>query len=578
MKTNSVKLLCTGALLLLLPALVCAQRKYALVIGNAAYTQVSRLRNTLNDAADVKAALEGMGFEAELLTDATLQQMTDGVDRFARRLGAARDSYGFFYYSGHGVQSQGENYLIPVNANIRREADLAYQALNVQQALDYLQEAGNHLNMVVLDACRDNPFGWARSGAKGLTVTGRQPPGSIVVYATSAGETASDVSESGTGRNGLFTGQLLKHLKTQGLDVNEIFRRTGADVRRVSNGRQIPAVYSQFFDTAVPWPGSTPQFGPIAAAVGNLEVAAVTAGTLNIQGGDLNRDVSFSVGGTLPISGLQTGTYRLKMSYRDGKTEEKTVEVGAGQTVKASFSYRMPPPVGNLEVAAVTAGTLNIQGDGLNRDVSVGGGRAAPINGLQTGTYRLKMSYPDGKAEEKTVEVGAGQTVTASFSYRIPPAVGNLQEYLSGYWNSNDVKIVCEDMVNQCLASPRIIQAIDAFGRVPRIIVDPFRNESSEHINTAELASLMEIALDQSGRFSTVAGVAVGAELDAEFRLSGTVSVNVDRAGNRTSRVYMVRVYLSDITTTERLWSGYNDSIRKTMRPPERPGQQHLLF
>ncbi|MDR2096034.1 MAG: penicillin-binding protein activator LpoB [Treponema sp.] len=162
------------------------------------------------------------------------------------------------------------------------------------------------------------------------------------------------------------------------------------------------------------------------------------------------------------------------------------------------------------------------------------------------------------------------------------------QEDLSGYWNSNDVKIVCEDLVNQCLASPRIIQAIDAFGRVPRIIVDPFRNESSEHINTAELASLMEIALDQSGRFTTVAGgqerqdirkeqedqlahasedtaASVGAELGAEFRLSGTVSANVDKRDNRTSRAYTVRVYLSDITTTERLWSGYNDSIRKTI-------------
>jgi formylglycine-generating enzyme required for sulfatase activity len=94
---------------------------------------------------------------------------------------------------------------------------------------------------------------------------------------------------------------------------------------------------------AAPSAAPAPEFGAIVAAVGNLEVAAVTAGTLNIQGGGLNRDVSFSVGGTLPISSLQTGTYRLKMSYRDGKTEEKTVEVEAGQTVQASFSYRIPP-------------------------------------------------------------------------------------------------------------------------------------------------------------------------------------------------------------------------------------------
>ncbi|MDR2095402.1 MAG: SUMF1/EgtB/PvdO family nonheme iron enzyme [Treponema sp.] len=363
MKTKHTVLLYTLSFLFVLPAPVCAQesvsapQKFALVIGNAAYTQVSPLRNTLNDAADVMAALEGLGFEAELLTDGTLRQMAAAVDRFARRLGAAADSYGFFYYSGHGVQSQGENFLIPVDADIRREADLAYEALHVQRALDYLQEAGNRLNVVVLDACRDNPFSWARSGGRGLTVTSRQPPGSIVVYATSAGSTASDISEGGTGRNGLFTAELLKHLKTPGLEVKEVFNRTGADVSRASGSRQIPAVYSQFFGTAylgkapqavsepqaAPYTPPAPQFGPIAAAVGNLEVAAATAGTLNIRGGGLDRDVPFTVGGTLPISGLQTGTYRLTMNYRDGKTEEKTVDVEAGQTAKASFNYRIPP-------------------------------------------------------------------------------------------------------------------------------------------------------------------------------------------------------------------------------------------
>jgi hypothetical protein len=330
-----------AAVCLLLAGLAGAQEKYALVIGNAAYTKVSPLRNTVNDAADVKAALGGLGFEVELLTNATLRQMTAAVDSFARKLGAAPKAYGFFYYSGHGVQAQGENFLIPVDADIRREADVAYDALHVQRALDYMQEAGNALNIVVLDACRDNPFSWARSGSRGLSVTRRQPPGSVIVYATSEGSTASD----GSGRNGLFTTELLKHLKNRELEVNEIFRRTGADVSRASGNKQIPAIYSKFFETA--WLGGAPsrpepRFGQITAAVGNLEVAAVTAGTLNIRGGGLDRDVPFTVGGTLPVNGLQTGAYRLTMNYRDGKTEEKTVEVEAGRTAKAAFSYRIP--------------------------------------------------------------------------------------------------------------------------------------------------------------------------------------------------------------------------------------------
>jgi hypothetical protein len=293
--------------LLCAPFLLCAQEKYALVIGNAEYTAVSRLRNTVNDAGDMKAVLEGLGFRTELLANASLRQMNEAVDRFSRRLSASPDSYGFFFYSGHGVQSAGENYLIPVNANIRREADLQYEALNVQRALDYIQEAGNNLNVIVLDACRDNPFGWARSGTRGLTVTGRQPPQSIIVYATSAGSTASD----GTGRNGVFTAHLLNNLKTPGLEISEVFRRTGADVRRASNNRQIPAVYSQFFDTAylgsqppAPAPAAQTAVQPAPADSPAADRMVGTEWNLSytINGSAKSFKVEFLTGGKLKLS------------------------------------------------------------------------------------------------------------------------------------------------------------------------------------------------------------------------------------------------------------------------------------
>ncbi|MDR1933300.1 MAG: SUMF1/EgtB/PvdO family nonheme iron enzyme [Spirochaetales bacterium] len=233
--------------------------KFALVIGNGAYTAITPLRNPVNDASAMKTTLEGLGFQVELLTNATLRQMNEGVNRFSRRLEAATDSYGFFYYAGHGVQSAGENYLIPVNADIQREADFQYEALNMQRTLDYIQEAGNHLNVVVLDACRDNPFSWKRGGARGLTVVSAQPPGSIIVYATSAGSTAAD----GTGQNGLFTTHLLNNLKNQELELYDLFRRTMADVRQASGGAQVPAIYSQL-DTAA-YLGRRPAAPVIAA-------------------------------------------------------------------------------------------------------------------------------------------------------------------------------------------------------------------------------------------------------------------------------------------------------------------------
>ena len=172
--------------------------------------------------------------------------MVNAVMQLKRRLGASRNSYGFLFYAGHGVQSGGENFLIPVDANIPSENFLRNRSVSVQEMLDELNDAGNEFNVVVLDACRNNPFSWARSGSRGLTAVGSQPADSIIVFATAAGSTASD----GTGRNGLFTQHLLNNLKTPGLEVTEVFRRTMGDVARSSNNQQRPAVYNQFYGTA----------------------------------------------------------------------------------------------------------------------------------------------------------------------------------------------------------------------------------------------------------------------------------------------------------------------------------------
>jgi len=232
---------------------VFAQQKYALVIGNGNYTNISKLKNPVNDANDVAAALQSLGFTVDKVLDANLDQMENSIMKLRNRLSVSKNSYGFFFYAGHGVQSGGENYLIPIGANIPSESALRDRAINIQWALAELNNAGNELNVVVLDACRDNPFAWKRSGSRGLTVVANQPADSIIVYATSAGSTSAD----GNGRNGLFTSQLLNNLKTPGLAVEEVFKRTGADVARVSNREQIPAIYSQFFSTA--YLGNKPQ-------------------------------------------------------------------------------------------------------------------------------------------------------------------------------------------------------------------------------------------------------------------------------------------------------------------------------
>jgi hypothetical protein len=220
-------------------------RRFALVIGNGAYAELGVLDNPVNDAADMDKALRGLGFETELLTDASLDAMEDAVVRLGDKLAGTDSGIGFFYYAGHGIQSGGVNYLIPADARIPSESFLKTKALAAQTVMDSIQTSRNALSVVVLDACRDNPFGWSRSGSRGLTVVAAQPEGSIVVYATSAGSVAQD----GEGRNGVFTQELLKHLRTPGLDIKDVFNRTGAGVRDATGGKQVPAVYSQFFDS-----------------------------------------------------------------------------------------------------------------------------------------------------------------------------------------------------------------------------------------------------------------------------------------------------------------------------------------
>ena len=255
----SLKYLKKVALLvyILIPASLCAQQhgraqqsgqslKFALVIGNSAYSHITRLNNPVNDAADIAGVLEGFGYSVDRVINGSLDQMESAVMRLKSRLSVSQDTYGFVFYAGHGVQSNGENYLLPVDANIPSENLLRQRAVSVQFMLDELNDAGNILNIVVLDACRDNPFSWRRSGSRGLAIVGNQPADSIIVYATSAGSTADD----GQGRNGLFTEHFLSNMKIPGLEIHDLFRRTMGDVVRASNNRQRPAVYSQFPGTA----------------------------------------------------------------------------------------------------------------------------------------------------------------------------------------------------------------------------------------------------------------------------------------------------------------------------------------
>jgi hypothetical protein len=207
--------------------------RVALVIGNAAYKDAP-LANPLNDAADVARALEASGFTVVRRDNASLKEMHLALREFGDKL--TREATGLFYFAGHGMQVRGRNFLLPVDADIAREDEVSFSALDLNAVLEKMDTARNPLNIVVLDACRNNPFGNRfQASAKGLAQVDA-PPGTFIAFATAPGSVAAD----GSGRNGLYTQHLVAEMKKPGAAIEEVFKSVRAAVRKDSQGRQIP--------------------------------------------------------------------------------------------------------------------------------------------------------------------------------------------------------------------------------------------------------------------------------------------------------------------------------------------------
>ena len=210
-----------------------AEPRHALVIGNATYPSAP-LVNSANDAQAVAQVLQRAGFQVDLRLNASQKQMQEAVTAFGDRLKGG--GAGLFYFAGHGVQIKGRNFLMPVGADIQREDEVPYKAVDVQQVLDKMDTAKNRINMVILDACRDNPFARsARSSAGGLSQVDA-PIGSLIAFATAPGSVASD----GKNANGLYTQHLLANIERPGTPIEEVFKRVRLGVRLDSNGMQVP--------------------------------------------------------------------------------------------------------------------------------------------------------------------------------------------------------------------------------------------------------------------------------------------------------------------------------------------------
>lgn len=296
-------------LLLLLPGTtVVAQEvdtRLALVIGNARYQHFDPLTNPVNDARDMANVLRRLGFQVAEHVDVSLIEMENAVFEFGRQL-SRHGGVGLFFYAGHGVEVDGSNYLIPVDSNIRSEDEVRFRALAVDQVLAKMDSARNLTNVVILDACRDNPLPSPTvrgvGVGRGLSVV-QAPAGSLVVYATAPGQAALD----GEGRNGIFTAALLAHIEASGVDVETMLRDVRRDVMAATGGEQVPWSSSSLSAAFYFAPGTVPATGPTSAEAedrGVITVSARADGQLSLDGQPMGL---LAAGQTVTLRDVMTG-------------------------------------------------------------------------------------------------------------------------------------------------------------------------------------------------------------------------------------------------------------------------------
>jgi hypothetical protein len=373
-----------------------AEPRTALIVGNAAYS-FAPLQNPVNDASDMAAALRGAGFEVILKTDADQRSIKDAVRAFGEAL-KARGGVGLFYFSGHGVQAGGENFLVPVGGRFASGDDLTRQGVTATEVVDAMAGARNGLNIVVLDACRNNPFS---GGTRGLSRIDSNAS-LFLSYATSPGALALD----GTGRNSPYTKHLAQAVGTANLSLEETFKRTLKGVYQETRGEQTPWLSSSFFGDFVFRPGGAAAPSPTTAAPKTAPREAPlrqTATSLPVLTG-VYRSV-----GTNPNGSRYRGTAaivadgdRLRVTWWIGSEIYSGVGQFAGRMLVVNWGARHP--------VVYTFGSRDVLdgewADGTATDrLELFAGAAAGAAPAPGGRYRVSGRNPSGTRYSGTVSI-----------------------------------------------------------------------------------------------------------------------------------------------------------------------------
>jgi PQQ-dependent catabolism-associated CXXCW motif protein len=262
-----------------------AETRVALIIGNGKYAKADmRLANPTNDASAMQRALQSAGFETILKLNATRRDMYRAVDEFSAKIARDQHAVGLFYFAGHGVQADGTNYLIPVDAEVESEADLDANAYDVAKVLQAMQRAQNDMNIVILDACRDNDLPKTRGVSRGLARI-IAPSGTFIAYAAAPGQVAQD---GASGTNGVFTGELIKSMAEPNVPLEQMFKKVIIGVKADTHGQQTPwseaSVQGDFYFRSKSSAAVVPQVsGPAPTAPASAGTHIPTAAELDEQ-------------------------------------------------------------------------------------------------------------------------------------------------------------------------------------------------------------------------------------------------------------------------------------------------------
>jgi len=380
---------------------LCAENnRTALVIGNGAYTHFPVLSNPRREAIDMKNALQRLGFEVILVLDGTEDQILDAISDFEFKL-HQKGGLALFHYGGHGVQVDGGNYIIPVDADIPDERRVKSRAVEVEEIIAALDASGSRTNIIILDACRDNPLpGGSRSGTRGLAVVGNQPPDSIIVYSADAGTTAQD---------GLFTPTLLKYMETPGLEFYDLLRQVRRDVRTASGGRQRTGDYNQlesdiYLAGMGNSPSRTPGFQAEAVKYGTIKVSVKENGTVYMDGTRMGTVIA---GGTATLTNIPVGRHSIEVRY-SGNTERKSITVSENSPVLAAFTYTTP-----VETPDISDGLTMVRGGSYTRNIN---SEASTVTVKNFYMSRYEVTVGDfRKFVNDTGYVTAAENVAGSF-------------------------------------------------------------------------------------------------------------------------------------------------------------------